>query len=141
VNIKSEPVSVADEPPVNFVPTLWPSSRPVLSTLNINFPWQYTSRSRRVPSRRPAPEGKFSLCSKAWHIMRNIGYEPGRGLGAELQGNPFPVTAEMRRARGGLGYQPAPGTALVPVLQKPWLVPLYQQFYKGSYIQGHDQIT
>src|SRR5262249_42332732 len=28
VNIKSEPVSVADELPVNFIPTLWPSVKP-----------------------------------------------------------------------------------------------------------------
>src|SRR5262249_37241602 len=68
VNIKSERVSVADEPPVNFIPTLWPSSRPVLSTLDINFPWQYTPRSRRVPSKRPAPRGRLALFSRAWHI-------------------------------------------------------------------------
>src|SRR5262249_62040601 len=44
-------------------------------------------------------------------------------------------------AKGGLGYQPGRNTALVPTTQKPWLVPLHQQFYRGEFIQGHDQIT
>src|SRR5262249_32711787 len=44
-------------------------------------------------------------------------------------------------AKGGLGYQPGRNTALVPTTQKPWLVPLYQQFHRGEFIQGHDQIT
>src|SRR5262249_4736318 len=127
--------------PVNFVPTLWPSLKPVLSTLHINFPWQYTSRSKRVPTKRPASKQKFASSSQAWHIMINIGYQPGRGLGAELQGNPFPVSDEVRMIKGGLGYQPVLGTAMVPVHKKPWLVPLYKQFLKGPSMQGHDQIT
>src|SRR5262249_53225809 len=101
VNIKTEPVSVADEPLVNFLPTLWPSSKPVLSTLDINFPWQYTFHSKRVPSRRPVLKKKFASSSRAWHIMINIGYEPSRGLGVELQGNPVPVSDEVKIVKGG----------------------------------------
>src|SRR5262249_25503897 len=37
--------------------------------------------------------------------------------------------------------QPGPNMALVPTTQKLWLVPLYQQFHRGEFIQGHDQIT
>src|SRR5262249_6207482 len=118
VNIKSEPVSVADEPPVNFVPTLWPSSSPVLSTLDINFPWQYTSHSKRVPSRPPVSKQEFASSSQAWRLMINIGYEPGKGLSLELQGNPLPVSNEVKAAKGGLGYQPGSSTALVPTPQK-----------------------
>src|SRR5262249_35528032 len=76
-----------------------------------------------------------------WRLMINIGYVPGNGLGLELQGNPFPVSSELKATKGGLGYQPGLSTALVLTTQKPWLVPLYQQFCKGAFIQGHDQIT
>src|SRR5262244_207270 len=58
-----------------------------------------------------------------------------------LQANLLPVSSTLKAAKGGLGYQPGQNTALVPVTQKPWMVPLYQQFYRGEFIQGHDQIT
>src|SRR5262249_21347276 len=71
VNIKIKLVSFAAEPLVNFVPTLWPSLRPVLSTLNINFPWQYSSRSKRTTSKPLVSKREFASSSRAWHLMMN----------------------------------------------------------------------
>ncbi|XP_012998172.1 endogenous retrovirus group K member 6 Pro protein-like [Cavia porcellus] len=62
--------------------TLW--GREVLSALDLTLCNEYSHTARR--------------------ILKNQGYEPGKGLGKDLQGRPFPIQAQPRVQRQGLGF-------------------------------------
>jgi hypothetical protein len=55
-----------------------------------------------------APTGPEGTPSIAERLLRLQGYEPGRGLGAQLQGRAAPVEAYQGMRSAGLGYAPAP---------------------------------
>ena len=47
-------------------------------------------------------EGSYS--TKAWNIMLDMGYVPGKGLGHSLQGRASPVPVRRKNDRAGLGF-------------------------------------
>lgn len=50
----------------------------------------------------------LTLCNEYSHtarkILKNQGYEPGKGLGKDLQGRPFPIQPQPHAHRQGLGF-------------------------------------
>lgn len=53
-------------------------------------------------------------------LLLQMGYEPGKGLGKELQGIAQPVTAHLRKGRGAIGaYGPEKGQSIGDEKSKP----------------------
>ena len=50
------------------------------------------------------PMEKAPMSSKVMAMMRNMGYEPGTGLGASNQGRLQPIAMGALRGRAGLGH-------------------------------------
>ncbi|MQL77159.1 hypothetical protein Taro_009567 [Colocasia esculenta] len=70
------------------LPTVWPANKPVVSVLDINYPWSYSFQSKREVNLAQvhAIKRKEPLSTKGLQIMMKLGYEEGKGLGTELQG-------------------------------------------------------
>ncbi|MQL77350.1 hypothetical protein Taro_009750 [Colocasia esculenta] len=89
------------------LPAVWPANKPIISVLDINYPWSYTFQSQREVNlaRVNAVKRKEPLSTKGWQIMMKLGYEEGKGLRAELQGIVKPIPDIVTKSRWGLGYR------------------------------------
>ncbi|MQL78799.1 hypothetical protein Taro_011245 [Colocasia esculenta] len=99
------------------LPSVWPANKPIVSVLDINYLWSYTFQSKREVNlaRVNAVKRKEPLSTKGWQIMMKLGYEEGKGLGAELQGIVKPILDVVMKSRWGLGGPPQPGYNTVVV--------------------------
>ncbi|XP_046922331.1 endogenous retrovirus group K member 7 Pro protein-like [Lynx rufus] len=73
---------------LNIDLNLW--GRDILTTMNL------TLETKAVPIQKQT--------KLAMHLMKEMGYIEGKGLGKELQGNPEPYVPEPKRDHFGLGF-------------------------------------
>ncbi|MQL79316.1 hypothetical protein Taro_011756 [Colocasia esculenta] len=78
------------------------------------------------------------ITEKGWHIMRQMGYQSGKRLGAQLQGRTEAVKDCKMRPRAGLGYKPS-RTKQQPGHPLTWS--LWEHFKRGALQPGNEQTT
>ncbi|MQM22512.1 hypothetical protein Taro_055565 [Colocasia esculenta] len=100
IKVSSKPaVREVDAMTDNSVPS---SNQPLMSMLEA--PSMYPGPSRS--SINAAGRSKI-ITKKGWHIMMQMGYQPGKGLGTQLQGRTEAVKDCKMRPKVGLGYRPS----------------------------------
>ncbi|MQL89634.1 hypothetical protein Taro_022213 [Colocasia esculenta] len=130
------------------LPAVWPANKPIVSVLDINYPWSYTFQSQREVNlaRVNAVKRKEPLSTKGWQIMMKLGYEEGKGLGAELQGIIKPIPDIVTKSRWGLGYREkskpwSSSTSTLKADREPLTWTLWCHFIMGPTQPGYNTVV
>ncbi|MQL86317.1 hypothetical protein Taro_018857, partial [Colocasia esculenta] len=130
------------------LPAVWPANKPIVSVLDINYPWSYTFQSQREVNlaRVNAVKRKEPLSTKGWQIMMKLGYEEGKGLGAELQGIVKPIPDIVMKSRWGLGYREkskpwSSSTSTLKADREPLTWTLWCHFIWGPTQPGYNTVV
>lgn len=62
-------------------------------------------------------------------LLLQMGFQPGKGLGKDLQGISAPVEAHVRKGRGAIGAYGPEKAAKVPELKVFWKFVFYETFF------------
>ncbi|MQL97690.1 hypothetical protein Taro_030386 [Colocasia esculenta] len=124
------------------------TNKPIVSVLDINYPWSYTFQSQREVNlaRVNAVKRKEPLSTKGWQIMMKLGYEEGKGLGAELQGIVKPISDIITKSRWGLGYREkskpwSSSTSTLKADREPLTWTLWCHFIRGPTQPGYNTVV
>ncbi|MQM21917.1 hypothetical protein Taro_054964 [Colocasia esculenta] len=127
---------------------MWPANKPIVSVLDINYPWSYTFQSQREVNlaRVHAVKRKEPLSTKGWQIMMKLGYEEGKGLGAELQGIVKPILDIVTKSRWGFGYREkskpwSSSTSTLKADREPLTWTLWCHFIRGPTQPGYNTVV
>ncbi|MQL70849.1 hypothetical protein Taro_003153 [Colocasia esculenta] len=130
------------------LPAVWPANKPIVSVLDINYPWSYMFQSQREVNlaRVNAVKRKEPLSTKGWQIMMKLGYEEGKGLGAELQGIVKPIPDIVTKSRWGLGYRErskpwSSSTSTLKADREPLTWTLWCHFIRGPTQPGYNTMV
>ncbi|MQL75201.1 hypothetical protein Taro_007563 [Colocasia esculenta] len=93
-----------------------------------------------------AVKRKEPLSTKGWQIMMNLGYEEGKGLGAELQGIVKPIPDIVTKSRWGLGYREkskpwSSSTSTLKADREPLTWTLWCHFIRGPTQPGYNTVV
>ncbi|MQL98459.1 hypothetical protein Taro_031173, partial [Colocasia esculenta] len=134
---------------------------PLSETLSDIFLALLSTDAIRLPPERPlnpsskrevnlarvnAVKRKEPLSTKGWQIMMKLGYEEGKGLGAELQGIVKPIPDVVMKSRWGLGYREKskPWSSSASTLKadrEPLTWTLWCHFIKGPTQPGYNTVV
>jgi len=131
IKVVSTPVLHTVDAINTSLPSVWPSHRPILSLLDVRDPSHVPLASKEPV--RATTTSCLPFHSKGWEIMRNIGYQQGKGLGAQLQGMLKPPKEIRPNRRFGLGFK-GPFKAD----WKPLMWTLSNHFNRGPVVQMGD---
>ncbi|MQL89101.1 hypothetical protein Taro_021683, partial [Colocasia esculenta] len=126
------------------LPSVWPSNKPIISVLDVNYTWAYTFSSNRQIVSPPvvAIRKGVNANAKGWDIMFRLGYQSGKGLGAHLQGQTKTVATAKKFTKRGLGYSEWATFSSPPQSDHgPLTWSLYEHFVKGPIQPGYNTTT
>ncbi|MQL68811.1 hypothetical protein Taro_001101 [Colocasia esculenta] len=144
VKVKSVTTTHTVEAVERVLPSVWPSNKPVISILDMNYPWAYTFSSNRpiVSPSVAAARKDGSANAKGWDIMFRIGYHTVKGLGTHLQGRVKAVTGTRKSTKHGLGYTIwAALSSTSQSDQGPLTWTLYDHFVRGLVQLGYNTMV
>ncbi|MQL76259.1 hypothetical protein Taro_008649, partial [Colocasia esculenta] len=117
----------------NSIPSIWRSNKPLMFVLDtVSMYPDLSSLSVSTVKRSKI------MTKKGWHIMLQMGYQPGKGLGVHLQGRTEAVKDIKMRSRAGLGYKPGKTDHQQG---QPLTWTLYQHFKRGPLQPGREQTS
>ncbi|MQL77179.1 hypothetical protein Taro_009576 [Colocasia esculenta] len=130
------------------VVAVWPANKPIVSVLDVNYPWAYSFHSKQESSSAQvnAVKRKELLNTKGWQIMMKLGYEEAKGLGAELQGITKPNPDIVMKIRWRLGYREksktwSSSTSTLKADREPLTCTLWCHFTRGPTQPGYNTVV
>ncbi|MQM06365.1 hypothetical protein Taro_039186 [Colocasia esculenta] len=144
VKVKSVATTHTVEAVERVLPSVWPSNKPIISVLDVNYTWAYTFCSNRPKGSPPvvAVRKDVSTNAKGWNIMFRLGYQSGKGLGAHLQGRTKTVASTKKFTKHGLGYSEWAAFSFPSQSDHgPLTWSLYEHFIRGPVQPGYNTTT